>query len=43
KMESKCYVKIYSDENSMKMIEKKSTLEKNKIDEEKEGEGENNG
>lgn len=43
KMESKCYVKIYSDEDMMKMIEKKSTLEKNKIEEEKEGEGENNG
>ncbi|GBF36227.1 MAG TPA: 30S ribosomal protein S24e [Methanothermococcus okinawensis] len=42
-MESKCYVKIYSDENTMKIVEKKSTLEKNKIEEEKESEGENNG
>ncbi|HIQ31922.1 MAG TPA: 30S ribosomal protein S24e [Methanothermococcus okinawensis] len=43
KMESRCYVKIYNDENTMKIIEKKSTLEKNKIEEEKEGEGDNNG
>ena len=32
KMESKCYVKIYSDEKIMNTVEKKSVLEKNKID-----------
>ncbi|WP_292460522.1 30S ribosomal protein S24e [Methanothermococcus sp.] len=43
KMESTGYVKVYNDEKMMNLIEKKSVLEKNKIEEEKkeiEAEGE---
>ena len=36
KMESNGYAKIYNDEKMMNLIEKKSVLEKNKIEEEKE-------